>query len=274
MIRNTLAIIGILLAALLVLTRGLWYPGVTGEQKAEILLADDKFPGRALFAIGVLDDSTLSALARKSADFKKLSLSGRAMVTRIAMCEHGPRFVSFAKSLLNSTDESVQQIGKVALTHRGIATTFPDANKNALALITHQTVIGDFEQLQVAMYLLATPPQATDTNTQQRIEELIRSGQPKPELAEAILLSNGLFSKSKSTTLAVDLVSDVTSRYRVPAYWALHFLDHLKAVSVAQDLLSTQVTNESPKNALLRVEIHRAGTRVEFPTAYSEYLCR
>src|SRR5882672_8449393 len=98
MMRSAFLVVGLLIVVFLGLLRGYWYPGITGRQKAEILLTDDKYPNRALRGISLLDDSTLSALALTSENFKKLSLSGRAMVTRIAVCESGQRFVSFAKS--------------------------------------------------------------------------------------------------------------------------------------------------------------------------------
>lgn len=272
--QTTIAILGLLLVVLSVLLRGFWYPGITGDQKAEILLFDDKFPSRALFGIGFLSDSTLLALASKSANYKSLSPTGRAMITRIALCESGARFVTFAESLLSSPDESVRNIGRISITHRGLATTSSIPDKNVFALLVQNAATGDAEQLQIAREILASSPQVVDAKTKIRIEELIKLGGMRSELAEAILLSSGLFSRPDSTTLLADLISATTSPYRISAFWALHFSDHLKAVAVAETFISAQPENRATKVTLLGIDIQRSGTKVGFPTAYSEYLCK
>lgn len=273
MFGSILVILGLLLAAFLTLLQGLWYPGITGGQKADILLSDEKYPSRALLGIGLLDESTLSALKQKSADFRSLSSAGRAMVTHIAVCESGQRFVSFARDLSNSTDDSIRQIGRLALAHRGLTSTVSITGRDSLTLFAQKKEFGDLEQLQVARDVLANPPQRLDSQTQIQVEEMIRTRQLRPELAAAALLSMGVFSQSRSTTLLTELVAAPQSPYRIPAFWALHFSNHLEAVSAAQKFLSTQSEYDS-NSTLLRVEIQRAGKNVQYPTAYSEYLCR
>ena len=75
-------------------------------------------------------------------------------------------------------------------------------------------------------------------------------------------------------TLLADLISATTSPYRISAFWALHFSDHVKAVAVAETFLSAQSENRASKETLLGIDIRRSGTKVEFPTAYCEYLCK
>ena len=274
LIRNALTVVAILLTVIAVLLRGLWYPGVTGEQKAEILLSDEKFPSRALFAIALVDDSTLAAMARKSSNFEQLSLTGQAMVTRIAMCQSGSQFVEFAKTLSSARDERVRQIGRVALTHRGIPSPMTTQNSETLAKFFLRSANGDIEQQNVINYLLATNPTAIDVVTRGRIEERLRADQMSPDLAAAILLSSGFLYEESSQKLMAELLSKPTSRYRVATFWALHFSIRSNDAIIKQLFLPAIADKPTGQEMLLTSEMNRAGRGISFPTAYSEYLCK
>ncbi len=273
MIRLVAAAICLLLIVVSVLFRGFWYPGITGSQKADILLFDNEYPSRAFIGIGLMPESTLAALAQKSGQFKILTSTGRAMVTRIAVCERSQQFAEFAEELSKSADESIKQVGRIGLVHRGLTSVAPGVHEEVLISISKLKLMGDFDQLEFASKLLAMPPTVLDSNIQSQLEELVLERRLRVELADAILLSPWIFSHDRWIRLLDEVVTSRVSPYRIAAFWAVHFEDHAKAVSLANGFLSTQPSKD-PNRALLEIEIKRTKGNAVFPTAYSEYLCK
>jgi hypothetical protein len=123
-IKVTITTVAGLLAILAFLNSWLWYPGITPNQTAQILIKDDKFGGRALGMASFWGDAIFPALRDISNNYS--NLNGRNTELLMMVFAQHPSEKSFesASELYQREDANAKAIGAAGLAAQG---KLPDA---------------------------------------------------------------------------------------------------------------------------------------------------
>lgn len=264
-----------LFCAVAIILRGYWYPGVTGSEKASILLNDNFYPGRALIGINYVADGTFEAFEEKSRDFEDISPVGRAMLLRMVVCSTGEKFTTFSKRLSIHRRAEIKQIGRVPLLHRGAGNDLSSSSNPSWSNFEIKPVGLPFGEMREknALDILAGKFYLRDAEWSSATSSLVNTSDSTSETIEAIILMSGGKLTTPNYQLLEDLILSPTSRYRVAGFWAFNFLDTKRAQLTAKQFISSLSAGDG-RRISMELEMKRAGSEVKFSSPYKEYLCK